>query len=130
MGGLPSPGIAVPSSAMVEAPVHARTPPISQTTRAAPGDETWVSIDPGDVKMPLPITMLMTMAKASAVPRFLENDPLWASLSREEAGPFSGSRWRPASNGLDSRFSDAMRNELYRGGCRQGKVSAEWLRRA
>lgn len=72
---------------MVDAPVHASTPPISHTTSAAPGDGTFVSMDPGDVKMPLPITILITIAKASAVPRVLENeDPrMTASAS------FSGS---------------------------------------
>lgn len=58
---------------MVLAPVQAKTPPTSHITNATPGDGTFVSMDPGDVKMPLPITMLTTMANASVVPRFLEN---------------------------------------------------------
>jgi len=61
----PSPGIAVPNSAKVLAPVQARTPPRSHSTSATPGEGTFASIDPGDVKMPLPMTMLMIMAKAS-----------------------------------------------------------------
>lgn len=95
---LPSPGIAVPSSAMVDAPVHASTPPMSHTTNATPGEGTLVSMDPGDVKIPLPITILITIAKASAVPRVLENeDPgtsasVAVALSWEEGmGPLSGS---------------------------------------
>lgn len=61
----PSPGIAVPNSAKVLAPVQARTPPTSHSTKATPGEGTFASIDPGDVNIPLPITILMIMAKAS-----------------------------------------------------------------
>jgi len=59
----------VPSSAMVAAPVQARTPPTSHISKAAPGEGELVSMAPGEVKMPLPMTMLMTMAKASSAPR-------------------------------------------------------------
>lgn len=69
----PSPGIAVPSSAIVLAPVQARMPPTSHTISATPGDGTFVSIEPGEVKIPLPITMLMTMPKASMAPRLRVN---------------------------------------------------------
>lgn len=77
---LPSPGIAVPSSAMVLAPVQASSPPTSHTIRAAPGDGTLVSIDPGEVKTPLPMTILTMMANASRAPRFRLNVPctLWS----------------------------------------------------
>ncbi len=63
----------MPSSASVLAPVHASTPPTSHTTSAAPGAGTLVSIAPGDVKTPLPMTMLATMAKASAAPSVRAN---------------------------------------------------------
>ena len=86
---LPSPGIAVPSSAMVLAPVQASRPPTSQTIRAAPGDGTLVSMDPGDVKMPLPTTMLTMMANASSAPKFRLNVPCspWADSASRGSWP-------------------------------------------
>jgi hypothetical protein len=39
--------------------------------KAALGEGTFASIDPGDMKTPLPMTMLMTMANASMTPIFL-----------------------------------------------------------
>jgi hypothetical protein len=71
----PSPGIAVPSSANVDAPVQARTPPTSHMINDAPGEGTFASIAPGDVKIPLPMTIFMMMANASRVPRFCLNVP-------------------------------------------------------
>lgn len=60
---------------MVLAPVHAKTPPTIHTRSAAPGDGTLESMDPGEVKTPLPMTMLTTMANASTAPRLRVNVP-------------------------------------------------------
>lgn len=51
----PSPGNAVPSSAIVALPVQARRPPTSHIKRAAPGDGTLVSTAAGEAKMPEPV---------------------------------------------------------------------------
>lgn len=76
----------MPSSAMVLAPVHARIPPTSHTTSAAPGDGTLVSMDPGEVKMPLPMTMLITMEKASTAPRLRVKVPAPPSSATSSGG--------------------------------------------
>ena len=72
---IPSPGMAVPNSAMVLAPDQAKMPPTSHTTSAIPGEGTFVSIDPGDVNIPLPMTMLMMIANAFSVPKLRANVP-------------------------------------------------------
>ena len=95
----PSPGIAVPNSAMVLAPVQASSPPTSQTIRAAPGDGTFVSIDPGEVKTPLPMTMLTIMANASKVPRFRLNVPCTRWPDPASCG---SCRFCPASSWVDA----------------------------
>lgn len=88
----PSPGIAVPSSAKVVAPVQARTPPTSHIARAIPGEGTFASIEPGEVKTPLPMTMLTTMPNASMAPRFLVKP--WGSSRRMGESDVSGGERR------------------------------------
>lgn len=71
----PSPGNAVPSSAMVNAPVHARIPPRSHMSNEAPGDGTLASMGPGEEKTPEPITMLIRRAKPSTARRLRAKVP-------------------------------------------------------
>lgn len=61
--------MAVPSSASVLAPAQANMPPVNHITNAIPGLGTFVSILPGDVKTPLPMTMLTKMPYAAAAPK-------------------------------------------------------------
>lgn len=65
----------MPSPVKVLAPVQASTPPTSHKTQAIPGDGSLAPIEPGDVRTPLLMTMLMIMAKALIVLRFRLNVP-------------------------------------------------------
>lgn len=74
-------------------------------SNAAPGDGTFASIDPGDVKIPLPITILITIANASMVPKLRANVPPCSESEVLEglvaAAPYAGS-WRLERSPWDS----------------------------
>lgn len=102
----PSPSIAVPSSAKVVAPVQAKTPPINQIASAIPGDGTFVSIEPGDVKTPLPMTMLTTIPKASAAPRLRVNVPRLLRDAFSSRGEARRGCWTAMSSGWSDDILD------------------------
>lgn len=69
-----------------------------------------MSMAPGEVKIPLPITMLMMMLNASAVPKFCRNEELWALLDEVPAIPPYSNAGSPPRRGalLSSSWTDIL----------------------